>query len=201
MPRIRSIHPGFWTDEDVVSISRDARLLFIGLWNQCDDHGAFEWKPVTLKMQLFPADPEVDIVALLAELTRVNLVRAYLSGGRKFGGVRNFRRYQKPKKPRAKYPMPEAISVYSDGDTKSAASSEPVPHRSGTPSPGKGKGRGSRSRSPPPSGVGEGGNIRNGFAASALDDMRREANDHAEQDDAHPRGAKVVPIARRADRC
>ena len=33
MPKIRAIHPEFWTDEKVVEGSPLARLLFIGMWN------------------------------------------------------------------------------------------------------------------------------------------------------------------------
>ena len=67
MARIRSIHPGQWTDEDFVSLSPFARLLAIALRNEADDQGVFEWKPVTIKIKLFPAD-NVDVPALLDEL-------------------------------------------------------------------------------------------------------------------------------------
>jgi len=33
MARIRTIKPEFWTAEQVMELSRDARLLFIGMWN------------------------------------------------------------------------------------------------------------------------------------------------------------------------
>ena len=39
MARIRTIKPEFWTSEQVVDCSPTARLLFIGLWNFCDDGG------------------------------------------------------------------------------------------------------------------------------------------------------------------
>ena len=54
MARIRSVHPGLWTDEAFVSVSMTARLLAIGLWNQCDDQGAFEWKPIQTQDAPFP---------------------------------------------------------------------------------------------------------------------------------------------------
>jgi hypothetical protein len=50
MSRIRSLHPGFFTDERLVTTSLEARLLFLGLGIEADDKGIFEWKPVTLKM-------------------------------------------------------------------------------------------------------------------------------------------------------
>jgi hypothetical protein len=33
-----------------------ARLFFMGLWNECDDYGSFEWSPLKLKMRLLPGD-------------------------------------------------------------------------------------------------------------------------------------------------
>ena len=67
MARIRSVHPGLWTDEDFVQLSAPARLFLIGMWNESDDYGLFEWKPTRLKMRLAPNDP-IDAAALMAEL-------------------------------------------------------------------------------------------------------------------------------------
>ncbi len=39
MARIRSIKTEFWTAEQVMECSPIARLLFIGMWNFCDDGG------------------------------------------------------------------------------------------------------------------------------------------------------------------
>ena len=36
MARNRMIKPEFWSSETLMSISRDARLTFIGIWNFCD---------------------------------------------------------------------------------------------------------------------------------------------------------------------
>jgi hypothetical protein len=141
MPRIRSIHPGFWTDEAVVSVSRDARLFFIGIWNQCDDKGVFEWKPVSLRMRVFPAE-QIDVVLLLTELERADLIRAFEADGRRFGVVRNFVIFQRPKKPNDLYPLSPELWLYSglgpDG-------SPPVRNRWGNRmTEGEGKGKGER---------------------------------------------------------
>jgi len=133
MARIRSIHPGLWTDESFVSVSPLARLLHIGIWNECDDQGAFEWKPITLKMRLLPND-NADVPALLTELTGANMVGRYAVDGREYGAVRNFGRFQRPKKPKSSYPMPSewrkyAASDLSDGepDDDETPSSAPPP--------------------------------------------------------------------------
>lgn len=111
MARIRSIHPGFATDEDFVTISRDARLFFLLLLTECDDQGLFEWKPTTLKMRIFPAD-NVDIAALLSELSSIDAVRNAEIDGHKIGAVRNFRKFQRPKSPNATLPIDDDFRNY-----------------------------------------------------------------------------------------
>ena len=108
MSRIRSIHPGLWTDEGFVTLSPYARLLLIGLWNECDDKGIFEWKPLTLKMRLLPAD-NVDAAELLSEITNSGAIKLYEVGGKAFGAVRNFAKYQRPKKPNDIHPATAEI--------------------------------------------------------------------------------------------
>lgn len=111
MSRIRSVHPGFFTDEDLVSVSFAARLLFIGLGVEADDKGVFEWKPLTFKMRIFPAD-NVDAAALLAELEAIGAIKCYDVAGKKYGAIRNFRRFQKPKTPNDIYPAPREILAF-----------------------------------------------------------------------------------------
>lgn len=111
MARIRSIHPKLFTDEAFVSLSMPARILIIGIWTEADDQGVFEWKPVSLKMRLFPAD-NVDATALLRELSAANFVRHYEMHGRQYGAIRNFRRYQKPKSPNCVHPIPPDYRNY-----------------------------------------------------------------------------------------
>lgn len=111
MSRIRSVHPGFFRDEDLVGCSAFARLLYIGLGVEADDKGIFEWKPLQLKMTLFPAD-NVDVALLLAELINAGNVRQFDVGGKAFGAIRNFRKYQRPKTPNDIHPMPREIAEY-----------------------------------------------------------------------------------------
>lgn len=111
MSRIRSVHPGFFTDEDLVSVSFAARLLFIGLGVEADDKGVFEWKPLTIKMRIFPAD-NVDVASLLGELEAIGAIKSYDVAGKKYGAIRNFRRFQKPKTPNDIYPAPREILAF-----------------------------------------------------------------------------------------
>lgn len=105
MSRIRSVHPSLFTDEDFVALSDAAQIFFIGLWTEADDFGAFEWKPLTLKMKLRPASTE-PVEPLLAELQAADRIRKYEIGGRHYGVIRNFCRYQRPKFPKAQHAIP-----------------------------------------------------------------------------------------------
>ena len=124
MARIRSVHPGLFTDEAFVSRSPLARLLFIGLWTEADDEGAFEWKPIQIKMRLLPVD-NTDVAPLLAELVEANMMRRYSAGGREYGAIRNFRRFQRPKKPKSVHPMPAEVRTYVGCGDVSSVSDDP----------------------------------------------------------------------------
>lgn len=111
MARIRSIHPGLFTDESFVSCSPLARLLVLGLWTEADDQGVFEWKPVTLKMRLLPVDG-ADVPSLLGEIADNNIIKRFEANGKSYGAVRNFRKYQRPKAPSAVHPLPAELRSY-----------------------------------------------------------------------------------------
>lgn len=118
MARIRSIHPGLWTDETFVSLSMPARLMFLGIWNECDDMGSFEWSPLKLKMRLLPAD-NADAVELLEELTEARCIMPYESSGKRYGAVRNFCQYQRPKKPTSTCPQTEEVRNWVNTEARS----------------------------------------------------------------------------------
>ncbi|HEX5509858.1 MAG TPA: hypothetical protein VFX37_15265 [Pseudolabrys sp.] len=104
-----------------------ARVLLLGLWTESDDQGVFDWKPITLKMRIMPAD-NIDIPVLLAELENANVIRQFLHEGKQLGAVRNFCKFQKPKTPKYRpltsqelrkyvasaYPVSEAPEVGQD---------------------------------------------------------------------------------------
>ena len=79
MARIRSIKPDFWRSEQVLECSTNARLLFIGLWNFCDDAGRHRYSLKNIKAEVFPGD-EIKletIHGLLKELSRNSLIETY----------------------------------------------------------------------------------------------------------------------------
>jgi len=88
MARIRSIKPEIWRSRHVMNLSRDARLLFVGLITQADDHGRGLADPKQIKADIFPGDDVTgaDIAAWLAECVAQFLVVTY-DGGDKFGEI------------------------------------------------------------------------------------------------------------------
>lgn len=111
MARIRSVHPGLFTDEAFAVLSCDAQMFFIGIWTEADDQGVFEWKPMTLRMRLRPSK-DGDVSPLLAELEDANSVKRFELDGKSYGAVRNFRKWQRPEKPKARLPLPEELRSY-----------------------------------------------------------------------------------------
>src|SRR5579872_4397225 len=80
MSRIRTIKPEFWTSEQVLSCSPLTRLLFIGLWNFCDDNGVHQASYVRLKAEVFPVDcfTSDEIKKMISELILHDLIREYV---------------------------------------------------------------------------------------------------------------------------
>lgn len=94
MSRIRSIKPDFWTSAEVMALPRDARLLFIGIWNFADDHGRFKWEPATILAQVFPRDRDLteDMVAQWMDLIAdQSLLLRYVSSPEDSGGLQRIR--------------------------------------------------------------------------------------------------------------
>ncbi len=148
MTRIRTIKPEFWTDEKVVELSAFARLLFIGIWNFCDDEGRMVYSPRRIKMQIFPADA-LDIEALFDELTANGLVQVYGTSGSRYLQVRGFARHQKiDKRSASRLPPPPDF-------TESLRSQPPYPKPAESP------------RIPPPEGKGMEGKGEEGIDSEA----------------------------------
>ena len=102
MPRIRTIKPQFWLDENLGAISRDVRLLYIGLWNLSDDTGVFRWRPLQIKAQIFPYDTDIDgdvIKEWLGKLVEIGDVECIDCGDERFGRISSFLEHQDIKNP------------------------------------------------------------------------------------------------------
>jgi len=111
MARIRAIKPGFFVDEDIAELSRDARLFFIGMWTHADKVGIIEDRPKQLLAKIFPHDRELtvdDTSKYLQELEQNGFILRYFGegDGRKYIYIRNWDMHQRPHKYEGKSTKP-----------------------------------------------------------------------------------------------
>lgn len=141
MARIRSVKPEFWNDLALANLSRDARLLYIALWNQADEwarlHGDTRW----IKGHCLPYDddlglPQID--ALLTELATAKKVIRYVVEGAPYMFLPNLSEHQRlePAKVPSRLPAPadadrptpepDPSQSVADSSERRADSSEPI---------------------------------------------------------------------------
>lgn len=108
MSRIRSIKPEFWTSEQVVQCSPNARLLFVGMWSFCDDGGVHPASVMRLKMEVLPGDPfsVADVKAMVDELKSAGLIQEYEVNGEAYWMVTGWNKHQRIDQPTYRYPGP-----------------------------------------------------------------------------------------------
>lgn len=101
--RIRTIKPEFWESENLGNVSREARLLFIGLFSSCDDHGRTRASSRILASRLFPYDDDALklLPKWLKELESKNCVRIYEVEGETYLDIPKWLNHQKIDKPSA----------------------------------------------------------------------------------------------------
>lgn len=101
MARNRMIKPQFWDDSKIAKISRDARLLYIGMWNFCDDLGVIRADVVWLKSKIFPFD-QIQIQQfekICQEILRNGFISLFSYRGEEFYYLPKFSLHQKINKP------------------------------------------------------------------------------------------------------
>lgn len=135
-----------------MNLSLGAKAAWPGIWTEADDHGVFEWKPISLKAKLLPAD-NVDMAALLAELVTHGLVVQFVAEGKSYGVIKGFCRWQAPRRPSYRFPFPksaELVAFNSRGCAEPEGAEAPeVPHQYGTTTgiaPEREEGGGNRER-------------------------------------------------------
>ena len=94
--RYRSIKRDFWQDAKTFKVSRDARLLFLGLIGNADDHGLLQAQPLILKGSIFAYDltTYAEIASWLVELHLAGLIRLYGTPGMPFAHIVTFTKHQ-----------------------------------------------------------------------------------------------------------
>jgi hypothetical protein len=123
MARIRSLKPEYWADEEIAELPRDARLLYVGLWNLADEHARLRGDARYVKGQLFPYDDDLDSTAidgLLKLLADAGKLVRYVVGGRSYAFLPTLSKHQRlePDRVPSRLPGPP-------GATPSTPSSEP----------------------------------------------------------------------------
>jgi hypothetical protein len=145
MARIRTIKPEFWTSEQVMECSPNARLLFIGLWNFCDDHGRHPYAPKQIKALIFPSDnfSAEEVAGMFAELSANGLLVPYNVEGKEYFQITGWhhQKIDKPQKPKYPEPIGERSANGRDGTHSTEGnterekdSSEPIGSGAGAPS-------------------------------------------------------------------
>lgn len=87
MARARLIKPAFFGDVTLSEVSRDARLLYTGLWQLMDRRGLMEYHPKLVKRDLFPYDDDVTATVVeewVIELARINRLRVVRFDGKRY---------------------------------------------------------------------------------------------------------------------
>jgi hypothetical protein len=95
------IKPKFWDDTKIGRLTRDARLLYIGLWNFSDDIGIVIGDSVWLKSKIFPYD-QIQIQQFekwMNELVINGFICLLSYKGERFIYLPNFTRHQVINKP------------------------------------------------------------------------------------------------------
>jgi hypothetical protein len=109
MSRIRTVKPEFWASEQITNLNRDARLLFIGIWNFSDDSGIHSRKAGTLRAEIFPVDEDITsakVEAMIAELIEQGLVDEYEVNGKGYIRATGWAKHQRIDRPTFKHPWP-----------------------------------------------------------------------------------------------
>ena len=99
--RIRSIKPEFWESESLGRVSREARLLFIGLFSCCDDVGRARASSRLLASRIFPYDDDAfkRLPGWIAELEKQGCIRIYVVDGESYLDLPKWANHQKIDKP------------------------------------------------------------------------------------------------------
>lgn len=109
MARIRTIKPDFFVSEDVSALPLRARLTWIGLWTQCDDHGRTKDVGRLIKAAVWPLDDLSlrDVEEDLAVLADHGRIVRYEVDGKTYLAVVNWHVHQAiSKASKTRHPAP-----------------------------------------------------------------------------------------------
>lgn len=171
MARMRTIKPGYFTNELLADVPPLGRILFAGLWCHADRKGRLEDRPRKLKVEILPYD-DCDIDLLLEALAEKRFIVRYAVGGACYIQVVTFSVHQSPHKherastipPPPGWTEPADVAPDHAGNDEESTGHAPDMHPTSTvlrqaltltltdPDPGvdRGAGAGETTRSPAP---------------------------------------------------
>lgn len=96
MARIRTMKPTFWGSATVAQLTRDARLLLLGLISNADDDGRFLASPNAINGAVFPNDdlPPAKVARWLDELVDAGVVHLYTVASVRYGCLPTWHEHQ-----------------------------------------------------------------------------------------------------------
>jgi hypothetical protein len=130
MARMRSLKPEFWADEDLADLPRDARLLYMGLWNLADEHARLRGDARYVKGQLFPYDDDLDpdaVERLLKPLADSGKVVRYTIAGRSYMFLPTLSKHQRLEPERVPSRLPAPPSATPSTPSSEPRADEPAP--------------------------------------------------------------------------
>lgn len=116
--RIRSIKPEIWQDEKIGDLSRDARLLLLGMLTMADDDGRLLAAPMVILGHAFPFDSDAPkkLARWIREVERSGIVQFYEHNGKPYAAFRNWRQHQKINRPSpSSLPEPPVLQAIPGG--------------------------------------------------------------------------------------
>ncbi len=120
MARIRTIKPVFFRHNEMYLAEKESklplRLAFIGLWTVADREGRFRWKPIEIKLDIFPYD-NLDFESILEALLKYGFIVKYVVNKEVLGFIPSFLKHQIPNSHEAK----STLDAYSETDNAYAS--------------------------------------------------------------------------------
>jgi len=117
--KARTIHPGFFANEELGKLPFRTRLVFIGLWCLADREGRLEYRPERLKALILPYEAdgiENDVQSLLIN-PGANLsgwLLRYEVNGKSYLQILNWYKFQKPHHTEIESIIPEPPNKYNN---------------------------------------------------------------------------------------
>ena len=101
MARNRVIKPSFWSDDKVGRLTRDVRLLFIGMLNFADDLGVIYGEANVIKAKIFPHDDieSKQVKEWLKDLVDIGMIAPIQFDNKQFYAIVNFGKHQTINRP------------------------------------------------------------------------------------------------------